>query len=40
MEKNYELLKIEIVLSKEEPIRTSPNYGGDSDDDWGTDIWD
>ena len=40
MNKNYELPKITVILLQEEIVRTSPMYGGDSDDDWGTDIWD
>ena len=44
MNKNYELPKIEIILFQEEIVSTSsttgPSYSGDSEDDWGNDIWD
>ena len=40
MSKIYEWPKITIILFQEEIVRTSAAYGGDSEDDWGTDIWD
>jgi len=40
MNKNYELPKIAIILFQEEIVRTSPSYSGDSEDNWGNDIWD
>lgn len=41
MEKKYILPEIEIILINEEIVRTSPNpnYGSDSSDNWGEDIW-
>lgn len=40
MKKQYNLPEMEILLIEEEIVRTSPNYGSDSTDDWGDDIWD
>lgn len=40
MKKYYELPEIEMIRLQEEPIRTSPIFGGDEEDDWGLDVWD
>ena len=40
MVKKYTTFEIEILLLYEEVVRTSPNYGNDDEDNWGTDIWD
>ena len=43
MNKDYELPQIAIVLVQDEIVRTSPtgpSYSGDSEDNWGNDIWD
>ena len=43
MNKKYENLEIELIYLQEEIVRTSEifegDYSGDSQDDWGGDIW-